>query len=201
MVCFYIVCFLSVHSFTRLFLFSIFLSFILPILWFSCTTLFNFGDKRLDFTLSPLQFRQKPLAICQFRRLVWAKVLRAFASFSDSGRMLTARRSCFSVSRNHVSLRHQTARGRVRFSVFHFYCHVYACDYRRGLDWWLDSLTTYTANAHNSQTITATTKSFPAGCIFTIRSLATVLTMEILQLLALKSSLHSLPYRTQLSTT
>jgi hypothetical protein len=40
-----------------------------------------------------------------------AEVVRAFASSSDSGRMLTARRSRLGVSHSHVSLRHQTTRG------------------------------------------------------------------------------------------
>jgi hypothetical protein len=53
------------------------------------------------------------------------------------------------------------------------------CDNRRGLDWWMDLLTTYTsnysatANLHNSQITTEHFKPFPACCVFTSRSLAT----------------------------
>jgi hypothetical protein len=36
------------------------------------------------------------------------------------------------------------------------YCHVYVCDYRRGLDWWMDLLTTYT---HDSELQAITTLS------------------------------------------
>jgi hypothetical protein len=63
------------------------------------------------------------------------------------------------------------------------YYHVYVvCDYRRGLHWWMDLLTTYT---HNSelQAITAPSlistihktpaKPFPACCVFTSYSLST----------------------------
>jgi hypothetical protein len=59
-------------------------------------------------------------------------------------------------------------------------------DYRRGLDWWMELLTTYlctrlgtTSNYsaivifHNSQITTAPVKLFPACCVFTSRSLAT----------------------------
>jgi hypothetical protein len=53
------------------------------------------------------------------------------------------------------------------------------CDCRRGLDWWMDLLTTYT---HDSELqavtapppiTTAPAKPFPACCVFTSRSLAT----------------------------
>jgi hypothetical protein len=59
------------------------------------------------------------------------------------------------------------------------------CDYRLGLDWWMDILTTYTrnsevlvihsatANLHNSQITTTPAKPFLACCVFTSRSLAT----------------------------
>jgi hypothetical protein len=72
----------------------------------------------------------------------------------------------------------------------------------------MDLLTTYThdsgttnnysaiANLHNSQITTSPTDPFPACCVFTSRSLATALTVEILHLHALRSSLHSLPYGT-----
>jgi hypothetical protein len=64
------------------------------------------------------------------------------------------------------------------------YCHGYVCDYRRGFDWWMDLLTTYTrlgttnnysitANLHNSQIITVLTKPFPPCYVFTGRFLAT----------------------------
>jgi hypothetical protein len=55
-----------------------------------------------------------------------------------------------------------------------------------------------TANLHNSQITTATAKPFPACCVFTSRSLAKALTVEIFQLHALKSSLDRLPYWTDL---
>jgi hypothetical protein len=52
-------------------------------------------------------------------------------------------------------------------------CHVYECDYRRGLAWWMDLLTTYiwlgttnnysaTANLYNSRITTAPAKPSPA---------------------------------------
>jgi hypothetical protein len=57
------------------------------------------------------------------------------------------------------------------------------CDYRWGLDWWIDLLTTYAhgttsnysaiANLHTSQITTASAKYFPACCVFTSLSLAT----------------------------
>jgi hypothetical protein len=58
------------------------------------------------------------------------------------------------------------------------------CDCRRGLDWWMDLLTTYTrhgttssysatANLNNSQITAAPAKPFPACYVFTSRSLAT----------------------------
>jgi hypothetical protein len=59
------------------------------------------------------------------------------------------------------------------------YCHVYECDCRRGLDWWLDLLTTYT---HDSELQAITTpplittahaKPFPACFIFFGPSLTT----------------------------
>jgi hypothetical protein len=53
-----------------------------------------------------------------------------------------------------------------------------------------------TVNPHNSQITIAPVKRFPACSIFTSRSLATAITVEILQVYALRSSLHRLPYRT-----
>jgi hypothetical protein len=58
------------------------------------------------------------------------------------------------------------------------------CDYRRGLDWWLDLLTTYThdselrnysavANLSNLQITPANTKSSPASSVFAGRFLVT----------------------------
>jgi hypothetical protein len=58
------------------------------------------------------------------------------------------------------------------------------CDYRCGLDWSMDLLTTYihdswttnynaTADLNNSQITTAHAMPFPAFCVFTSRSLAT----------------------------
>jgi hypothetical protein len=53
------------------------------------------------------------------------------------------------------------------------------CDYRRGLKWWMDLLTTSTtrnysatANPYNSQNTTELAKHFSACCVFTRRSLA-----------------------------
>jgi hypothetical protein len=89
---------------------------------------------------------------------------------------------------------------------------VYQCEYRRGKNWLMDLLTTYT---HDSelQAITApslisTLYKSPQHTLSlfqpAVSSLAVpwqrILTVEILQLHALRSSLHSLPRRTQLST-
>jgi hypothetical protein len=63
-------------------------------------------------------------------------------------------------------------------------CHVWVCDYRRGLDWWMHLLSTYTNNSE-LQALTAPplisarykslyTKPFPACCVSTSRSPATV---------------------------
>jgi hypothetical protein len=83
-------------------------------------------------------------------------------------------------------------------------------DYRRGfrlaigftdhLYTWLGPTSNYsaTANLHNSQITTAPAKHFPFFCVFTSRSWQRLLTVEILHLHALKSSLHRLPYRTDL---
>jgi hypothetical protein len=106
------------------------------------------------------------------------------------------------------------------------YCHVYECDYRQGMDWWINLLTTYT---HDSelQAITAPllistihkslhAKSSPAFCVFTSRCLVTasnngdssvsVLTSLLsgeyptAELSTIAPSLLSLPCKTQLST-
>jgi hypothetical protein len=56
------------------------------------------------------------------------------------------------------------------------------CDFRRGMDWWMDLLTTYThdweLHANTVPPLSSTiykspTKPFPACCVFTSRSLAT----------------------------
>jgi hypothetical protein len=72
----------------------------------------------------------------------------------------------------------------------------------------MDLLTTYntplrttsnysaTADLHNSQITTEPAKLFPACCVFTNRSLAAALTVEILQLPMLRSFLRQLQYRT-----
>jgi hypothetical protein len=52
---------------------------------------------------------------------------------------------------------------------------------------------------HNSQITTVPAKPFPASCVFTSRFLQQLPTVESLQLHALRSCLHSLPYWTQLS--
>jgi hypothetical protein len=57
---------------------------------------------------------------------------------------------------------------------------------------WITNNYSATANLHNSQITTAPAKSFPACCVFTSRSLANS------ELHALKSSIHRLPYRTDL---
>jgi hypothetical protein len=76
-------------------------------------------------------------------------------------------------------------------------------DYRRGFDWILDLLTTYTTRNykqlqrhcyfHNSQITTAPAKPFPACLSSPAVPWQGLLIVEILQLHALKSSLHSLP--------
>jgi hypothetical protein len=82
------------------------------------------------------------------------------------------------------------------------------CDYRRGLDWLLDLLTTYTHDlelrAITAPLLISTIEKssqhpislFPACCVLTSRALATALTLEILQVHAVTSSLHSLACRT-----
>jgi hypothetical protein len=72
------------------------------------------------------------------------------------------------------------------------------CDYRRGLDWWMDLLTTYSANAnlHNSQITTAPAKRFSSLLPSPAIPRQRLLTLEILQLPALRSSLLWLAYRT-----
>jgi hypothetical protein len=86
------------------------------------------------------------------------------------------------------------------------------CDYWRGMDWLMDSLTTYThlrttsnysatASLRTLQITIAAAKFFPACYVFISSSLSTasnLLTVEILQLHALMSYLHSLPCKTQL---
>jgi hypothetical protein len=57
-----------------------------------------------------------------------------------------------------------------------------------------------TANLHASQIITKHTKSFAACCVVTSRSWQLLLTVEILQLHALRFYLHSLHCRTKLSS-
>jgi hypothetical protein len=87
------------------------------------------------------------------------------------------------------------------------YCHVYECDYRQGVIWWMDLLTTYT---HHSELQLITELSLiyilykspqhplnflPASYVFNSRSLTSALTLEIPQPPALKSYLHSRPLR------
>jgi hypothetical protein len=85
------------------------------------------------------------------------------------------------------------------------------CDYRWGLDWWMDLLTTYTSfgtiSNYTAPPISTIHKSpqHPLSIFqHTVSSLAVpwqwLLTVDILQLHALRSSLHSLPYRTQLTS-
>jgi hypothetical protein len=57
-----------------------------------------------------------------------------------------------------------------------------------------------TSNLHTSHFTTALAKFLPACCVFTSRSLQWLLTVESLQLHALRFCLHSLSCRTQLST-
>jgi hypothetical protein len=83
------------------------------------------------------------------------------------------------------------------------------CDYRRGWDWWMDLLTTYT---HHSelQVITALllTCAFYKSPQYMLslfqHALSSpwqrLLTVEIFQLDVLRSSLHSLPYWNQLDS-
>jgi hypothetical protein len=110
--------------------------------------------------------------------------------------------------------------------------HTVKCmsDYRRGLDWSLDLLTTYThdsglqtimysatANLHDSQITTAPVKQFPACCVFTrhflvtapnrrnsLASRAQVFSSHTLVQNRLdfvtNPFLHSLPYGIELST-
>jgi hypothetical protein len=85
-------------------------------------------------------------------------------------------------------------------------------DYRRGLHWewiyWplfipqrLGTTSNYsaTANLHNSQITTAPAKTFPACCVFTGRFLTPASNSGDSSASGLRSSLHSLPCRTQFS--
>jgi hypothetical protein len=91
---------------------------------------------------------------------------------------------------------------------FNGYCHDLVLGYRRGLGWWMDSLTTYT---HDSglQAVTvppsiSTIHKSPQHTLSLFQPVVSsptvpwqrLLTVEILQLHALRSSLHRLPYRT-----
>jgi hypothetical protein len=70
------------------------------------------------------------------------------------------------------------------------------------LDWILKVLTHYSATAdlHTLQFTTAPAMPFPAYYVFNSRSLATALTVAIIQLLALRSFLFNLPCRTFVSS-
>jgi hypothetical protein len=80
-------------------------------------------------------------------------------------------------------------------------------DYKRGLDWWMDLLTTHT---HDSelQALTTLIHKSPQHPLNLIQPAVfspaipqqRLLTMEILQFHALKQFLHNLPCRIQLST-
>jgi hypothetical protein len=88
------------------------------------------------------------------------------------------------------------------------YCHLFRGDCRRGMDWILDLLTTYTRHSE-LQVITALSRIStlykspqhplilfcPAVCSPALPR-QRLLTMEILQLHALRLYLHNLPYRT-----
>jgi hypothetical protein len=85
------------------------------------------------------------------------------------------------------------------------------CDYRRGLDWWMDLLTSYTHDSELQEIIatpliSAIHKSPQHPLSFfhpAVSSQAVpwqrLLTVAILQLHALRSHIHNLPYGTQLS--
>jgi hypothetical protein len=87
------------------------------------------------------------------------------------------------------------------------YCHVYECNYRRGLDWWMHLLTTYTHDwelqAITAPLLISTIHKSPQRPLSlfqpTVPSPAVpwqrLLIVEILQLHELRSSLHSLLYR------
>jgi hypothetical protein len=71
--------------------------------------------------------------------------------------------------------------------------------YRRGMDWILDLLTPlWTTRNYSAITDLHTLQLslFPACCVVTSHSLATALTVEILQLPVIRSSCHSRPCRT-----
>jgi hypothetical protein len=91
------------------------------------------------------------------------------------------------------------------------YCQVYRCDCRRGSAWWMDLLTTYTHDPE-LQAITAPPlistihKSpqhplslFQPAVFSSAVSWQRLLTVEIIQLHAVRFHLHSLPCRTQLN--
>jgi hypothetical protein len=88
---------------------------------------------------------------------------------------------------------------------FQFIYHTVTsfCDCRRGLDWWMYLYTRLvstsnhsdTAILHNSQITTAKVSFFQPAVPSPVVPWQRLLTMEILQLHALKSSLHRFPYR------
>jgi hypothetical protein len=87
------------------------------------------------------------------------------------------------------------------------YYHVSECDYRRGLDWWVDLLTIHThgleLQAFTAPPLISTNHKSPQHPLGILQPAASspaihwqrLLTVEILELHALKSSLHRLPYR------
>jgi hypothetical protein len=78
------------------------------------------------------------------------------------------------------------------------------CDYRRGMNWILDLLeqpgttSNYStiADLHTLRITTAPTKPFQASCVLTSCSWQRLLTVEILQIPALRFSCHSRQCRT-----
>jgi hypothetical protein len=80
---------------------------------------------------------------------------------------------------------------------------VCVCDYRQGMDWWMDLLTPYTHHLELLSPISTLYRSsqHPLSLFQTAMSSTAVpwqrlITVEILQLPALRSSCHSCPCRT-----
>jgi hypothetical protein len=89
------------------------------------------------------------------------------------------------------------------------YCHVYVCDYRRGMDWWIDLLTNY-AHDPEPQAITVLSPiftfykslhaKFSACSVLTGRCLVTALSSGDSSASVLKSLLSGEYPTTELST-
>jgi hypothetical protein len=84
------------------------------------------------------------------------------------------------------------------FQNFQFYTVTYleSCDYRRGMDSWIDLLTIYTHHSELQVIKTLSLSAVPLSAVPWQR----LLSVDILQLHALRFHLCSLPCRTELST-